>query len=48
MAHDLHSMLMGATILSPGERFMPAYGGSPESFLNDIVTPIYNVISEVF
>ncbi|KAL8242615.1 hypothetical protein R6Q59_012917 [Mikania micrantha] len=46
MAHDLHSMLMGATILSAGESFMPAYGGGPESFLNDVVTPIYNVIQK--
>ncbi|KAI3712125.1 hypothetical protein L1987_70674 [Smallanthus sonchifolius] len=46
MAHDLHSMLMGATILSAGESFTPAYGGSPESFLNDVVTPIYNVIQQ--
>ncbi|KAK1414361.1 hypothetical protein QVD17_30105 [Tagetes erecta] len=46
MAHDLHSMLMGATILSAGESFMPAYGGDPESFLNDVVTPIYNVIQK--
>ncbi|MFS7994499.1 putative 1,3-beta-glucan synthase [Helianthus anomalus] len=46
MAHDLHSMLMGATILSAGESFMPAYGGGPEAFLNDVVTPIYNVIQK--
>nr|GEV30185.1 putative callose synthase 8 [Tanacetum cinerariifolium] len=43
MAYDLHSMLMGATILSPGETFTPTYGG-PESFLNNIVCPIYDVI----
>ncbi|XP_076887720.1 putative callose synthase 8 [Bidens hawaiensis] len=46
MAHDMHSMLMGATILSAGESFMPAYGGDPEAFLNDVVTPIYEVIQK--
>ncbi|KAL4588990.1 hypothetical protein LXL04_001891 [Taraxacum kok-saghyz] len=46
MAYDLHSMLMGATILSSDGRFKPAYGGGPESFLNDVVTPIYEVIRE--
>ncbi|KAI7745123.1 hypothetical protein M8C21_003762, partial [Ambrosia artemisiifolia] len=29
MAHDMHSMLKGATLQSAGESFMPAYGGGP-------------------
>lgn len=43
----MHSMLMGATILSTDGTFTPAYGGGPESFLNNVITPIYEVIREV-
>ncbi|XP_023756013.1 putative callose synthase 8 [Lactuca sativa] len=46
MAYDMHSMLMGATILSTDGTFTPAYGGGPESFLNNVITPIYEVIRE--
>ncbi|KAI3789511.1 hypothetical protein L2E82_02310 [Cichorium intybus] len=46
MAHDLHSMLMGATILSTDGSFTPAYSGDPEYFLNKVVTPIYEVIRD--
>ncbi|KAA8526709.1 hypothetical protein F0562_009062 [Nyssa sinensis] len=40
MAFELHSML---TIRGDP---MPAYGGGPESFLNNVITPIYGVIRE--
>jgi callose synthase len=47
MAYELHGMLTGAVSLTTWEKVMPAYGGQPESFLNNVVTPIYRVISEV-
>jgi callose synthase len=46
MAYELHGMLTGAVSLTTWEKVMPAYGGQPESFLNNVVTPIYRVISE--
>ncbi|KAL9257814.1 putative callose synthase 8 [Drosera capensis] len=45
MAYELHSMLTSAISLT-SERVMPAYGGAPESFLNNVVCPIYKVIYE--
>ncbi len=47
MAYELHGMLTGALSMVTGEQVMPAYGGAPESFLNNVVTPLYNVIYEV-
>ena len=47
MAYELHGMLSGDLNLTTWEKVMPAYGGQPESFLNNVVTPIYRVISEV-
>lgn len=47
MAYDLYGVLSGAINLNTGEKTVPAYGGEHESFLNNIVTPIYNVIYEV-
>ncbi|XP_012074237.1 putative callose synthase 8 isoform X2 [Jatropha curcas] len=44
MAYELHGMLTGAVSLTTGEKVMPAYGGGFESFLKNIVTPIYRVI----
>ncbi|XP_024979448.1 putative callose synthase 8 [Cynara cardunculus var. scolymus] len=44
IAFDLHSILMGDTILSTGDSFLPSYGRGPESFLVNMVTPIYDVI----
>ncbi|GLU17718.1 hypothetical protein SLE2022_340740 [Rubroshorea leprosula] len=46
MAYELHGMLTDAVSAATGEKVMPAYGGEPESFLNNIVTPIYRVIYE--
>lgn len=47
MAYDLYGVLSGAIDLNTGEKAVPAYGGEHESFLNNIVTPIYTVIKEV-
>lgn len=47
MAYELHGMLIGAVSMTTGEKVMPAYGGGSESFLNNVVTPIYKVILEV-
>ena len=47
MAYELHSMLICSVSLMTGERVMPAYGGGSESFLNNVITPIYDVIREV-
>ncbi|CAI9088922.1 OLC1v1023382C1 [Oldenlandia corymbosa var. corymbosa] len=46
MAYELHSMLVGAIDMATGDRIMPVYGGGYESFLNNVVTPIYKVIQE--
>ncbi|XP_065035131.1 putative callose synthase 8 isoform X3 [Musa acuminata AAA Group] len=46
MAGDLYGMLSGAISFKTGEKVVPAYGGECESFLNNIVTPIYDVIYE--
>ncbi|XP_057992637.1 putative callose synthase 8 isoform X1 [Hevea brasiliensis] len=46
MAYELHGMLTGDVSLITGEKVMPAYGGGFESFLNNVVTPIYRVIYE--
>lgn len=45
MAYELHGILTGVT--SPTLEAIPAYGGGPESFLNNVVTPIYRVICDV-
>ncbi|KAI6687102.1 hypothetical protein NL676_023930 [Syzygium grande] len=42
MAYELHGILTG--VPSPTSEAIPAYGGGPESFLNNVVTPIYKVI----
>lgn len=47
MAYELHGMLTGAVSSTTWEKVMPAYGGEPESFLKNVVTPIYRVIYEV-
>ena len=47
MAYELHAMLTGAVSSTTWEKVMPAYGGESESFLNNVVTPIYRVIREV-
>ncbi|KAM7498543.1 hypothetical protein LguiA_022957 [Lonicera macranthoides] len=47
MAYELHSMLICAVSLMTGENVMPAYGGGSESFLNNVITPIYHVIHEL-
>ncbi|GMH24888.1 hypothetical protein Nepgr_026731 [Nepenthes gracilis] len=46
MAYELHSMLTGAVSLITWERVMPAYGGAPESFLENVVSPFYWVINK--
>lgn len=48
MAYELHGMLTGAVDSATREKMMPAYGGGSESFLNNVVTPIYRVIKEVY
>lgn len=47
MAYELHGILSGAISLTTWEKVMPAYGGEPESFLHNVITPIYKVIKEV-
>lgn len=47
MAYELHSLLIDAVSMMTGEKVMPAYGGESESFLNNIVFPVYKVIQEV-
>ncbi|XP_074319213.1 putative callose synthase 8 isoform X1 [Silene latifolia] len=46
MAYEMHSMLTGAVSLMTWEKVMPAYGGGNEAFLNNVIRPIYDVISE--
>lgn len=48
MAYELRGMLIGDVNPTTWEKVIPAYGGSSESFLKNVVTPIYNVIREVF
>lgn len=45
MAYELHGILTGG--LSLTSEVIPAYGGGTESFLNNVVTPIYRVIYDV-
>lgn len=47
MAYELHGMLTSAVSLTTWEKVMPAYGGGTESFLVNVVTPIYRVIKKV-
>lgn len=47
MAYELYGVLSGAVSMETGENVRPACGGGPESFLNNVVTPIYRVIYEV-
>lgn len=47
MAYELHSMLIGAVSMTTGEKLMPAYQGNSESFLNNVVSPVYDVIYKV-
>lgn len=46
MAYELYGVLTGAVSLNTGEKVFPAYGGGSESFLENVVTPIYRVIYE--
>lgn len=47
MAYELYGVLSGAVSLNTREKVRPAYGGDCESFLKNVVTPIYKVIYEV-
>ena len=47
MAYEMHSVLIGALSMTTGEKVMPAYGGGFESYLTNVITPIYRVIYEV-
>ena len=47
MVYELHSMLTEAVSPETWEKVLPAYGGGTESFLINVVTPIYTVISKV-
>jgi len=40
MAYELNDILSGVISLTTWEKVMSAYGGEPESFLNNAVTPI--------
>ncbi|KAF7836581.1 putative callose synthase 8 [Senna tora] len=46
MAYELHGVLSGAISLTTWEKVMPAYGGESDSYLNNVITPIYRVIRE--
>ncbi|TVU33247.1 hypothetical protein EJB05_25038 [Eragrostis curvula] len=46
MSYELYGVLSGSVSLITGEKVRPAYGGDAESFLNNVVTPLYNVIYE--
>ncbi|XP_062218735.1 putative callose synthase 8 [Phragmites australis] len=46
MSYELYGVLSGAVSLITGEKVRPAYGGDDESFLNNVVRPIYIVILE--
>ena len=48
MAYELHGMLIGDVNPTTWEKVVPAYGGASESFLKNVVTPIYDVIQKVF
>ncbi|XP_077226535.1 glucan synthase-like 4 [Tasmannia lanceolata] len=45
MAYELYGVLSGSVSLT-GEKVTPVYGGGSESFLTNVVTPIYKVIYE--
>jgi hypothetical protein len=47
MSYELYGVLSGSVSLITGEKVQPAYGGGEEPFLNNVVTPIYNVIYKV-
>ncbi|CAA6671267.1 unnamed protein product [Spirodela intermedia] len=46
MAYELSGVLAGSISLNTREKVVPACGGEPESFLRNVVTPLYTVISE--
>ncbi|XP_020577252.1 putative callose synthase 8 isoform X3 [Phalaenopsis equestris] len=46
MAYELYGVLSSAVSLNTGKKVVPAYGGQNESFLRNVVTPIYKVIYE--
>lgn len=46
MAFEVYGMLEGNISSTTGGNIKPAYGGEKEAFLNEVVTPIYNVIKE--
>lgn len=48
MSYELYGVLSGAVSLITGEKVRPAYGGDDESFLNNVVKPIYDVIFQVY
>lgn len=47
MAYELHGVLTSDVSMITGEKVAPAYGGGNESFLLNVVTPIYRVIEKV-
>ena len=47
MSYELYGVLSGAVSLITGEKVRPAYGGEDESFLKNVVKPIYDVIFQV-
>lgn len=47
MAYELHGVLTSAVSMITGEKVAPAYGGGHESFLANVVTPIYRIVEKV-
>lgn len=47
MAYELHGVLTGAVSMITGEKVAPAYGVGHESFLANVITPIYRVVEKV-
>ena len=47
MAFELNGMLDGHISSVTGEKVKAAYGGEENSFLDNVIKPIYDVISKV-
>lgn len=47
MAYEVYGILSGNVSLVTGENIKPAYGGDEESFLRQVITPIYDIVEKV-
>lgn len=47
MASELHGILTGAIASTAWENIVPNSKGGPETFLNNIIVPLYKVIYKV-